>query len=140
MQADHYVTLGIPRGATAEQIRRAYRGLAAKWHPDRNPGPEAQANFRRISEAYDVLSDSAKRSAYDRAAAAPQGPSIVTVQIHPRRKAGRAAMAEDFKRAMRPGATYIVRPSNGRVGPVPIVNPPSPAMPEVELGTKGKKR
>lgn len=139
MHADHYVTLGIPRGATAEQIRRAYRGLAAKWHPDRNPGPEAQANFRRISEAYDVLSDSAKRAAYDRAAAAVQGPSIVTVQIHPRRK-GRVDMAEDFKRAMRPGATYIVRPSNRRVGPVPVVSPPAPAMPEVELWTKGKKR
>lgn len=140
MDADHYALLGIARDAGADEIRRAYRRLAAKWHPDRNSGPEAQERFKRISEAYDVLSDSAKRAAYDRAGVAVQGPTIVTVQIHPRPKKKRVDLAADFRRAMKPGTVYVVRPSAARVGPVPVVSPPEPAMPEVPLWTRGKKR
>lgn len=62
---DYYEVLGVNRSATAEQIKQAYRQLAMKWHPDRNPSPEATDRFREIAEAYAVLSDDTKRQAYD---------------------------------------------------------------------------
>ncbi|MGA8036591.1 MAG: molecular chaperone DnaJ [Candidatus Acidiferrales bacterium] len=69
---DYYVILGIEREASAEQIKSAYRKCAMQWHPDRNPDnkSEAEANFRKASEAYGVLSDPQKRSVYDRYGAA----------------------------------------------------------------------
>lgn len=63
--ADHYETLGVGRDASAEEIRRAYRKLARTHHPDVNPGPEAAEEFKRISLAYEVLSDEDKRRIYD---------------------------------------------------------------------------
>ena len=64
---DYYEILGVPRTATAEEIRKAFRTLALKYHPDRNPGnKEAEQTFKKISQAYDVLSDDEKRKQYDR--------------------------------------------------------------------------
>lgn len=65
---DYYRTLDVPKGATVEQIKKAYRKLALKWHPDKNPTnkDEATRRFRDISEAYEVLSDDKKRKTYDR--------------------------------------------------------------------------
>src|SRR6476660_7293152 len=64
---DYYDTLGVGRDASAEQLKKAYRGLAMKFHPDRNPGDKnAEHKFKEISEAYDVLKDDQKRAAYDR--------------------------------------------------------------------------
>src|SRR6478752_2095632 len=64
---DYYDTLGVGRDASAEQLKKAYRGLAMKFHPDRNPGDKnAEQKFKEISEAYDVLKDDQKRAAYDR--------------------------------------------------------------------------
>jgi molecular chaperone DnaJ len=62
---DYYEILGVDRTATQEQIKQAYRQLALKWHPDRNPSPEATDKFREIAEAYAVLSDETKRKTYD---------------------------------------------------------------------------
>lgn len=63
---DYYKTLGVPRDAADDQLKRAYRKLALKFHPDKNQGnPEAEAKFKDISEAYEVLSDSRKRQIYD---------------------------------------------------------------------------
>jgi molecular chaperone DnaJ len=64
---DYYEVLGIDRSAAPEQIKQAYRQLALKWHPDRNPAAEATDKFREIAEAYAVLSDANKRAAYDSA-------------------------------------------------------------------------
>ena len=65
--ADYYKTLGLTRGASDDQIKRAYRKLALKYHPDKNPGDEKAANqFAEIGNAYEVLSDSEKRRIYDR--------------------------------------------------------------------------
>ena len=66
MSDDPYQVLGVRRTARADTIRAAYRRLAAKHHPDRNPGdPDAAARFRAVREAYEVLSDPEKRSRYD---------------------------------------------------------------------------
>ncbi|HQT46651.1 MAG: molecular chaperone DnaJ [Acidocella sp. 20-63-7] len=64
---DYYVTLGVERGASAEDMKKAYRKLAMQYHPDRNPGDaKSEAKFKELNEAYDVLKDDQKRSAYDR--------------------------------------------------------------------------
>lgn len=62
---DFYETLGVERGATAEQIRAAYRRLARKYHPDVNKSPDASKRFAEVQEAYEVLSDEHKRRVYD---------------------------------------------------------------------------
>jgi curved DNA-binding protein len=66
MKADYYAVLGVPRDATPDVIKKAYRKAALKWHPDKNPGDTAaEEKFKQISEAYAVLSDVEKRKQYD---------------------------------------------------------------------------
>jgi curved DNA-binding protein len=67
MAKDYYQILGVPRGATDEEIKKAYRKLAMQYHPDRNPGKEEWANkkFKEINEAYGALGDPQKRKQYD---------------------------------------------------------------------------
>jgi DnaJ family protein B protein 4 len=65
MENDLYKTLGVSKNASDAEIKRAYRSLSLKYHPDRNPSPEAHEKIRIINDAYDVLSDTSKRKRYD---------------------------------------------------------------------------
>jgi molecular chaperone DnaJ len=72
-----YDTLGVKKGASADEIKKAYRKLAAKYHPDRNPGDaSAEERFKEVQNAYDVLSDTEKRAQYDRFGSADGRPGF----------------------------------------------------------------
>ena len=65
IQRDYYEVLGVSRGASLEEIKKAYRRLALQYHPDRNPAADATEKFKEASEAFDVLGDPGKRRIYD---------------------------------------------------------------------------
>src|SRR5437762_13849786 len=63
---DYYEVLGLSRGASDDEIKKAYRKVAMQWHPDRNPGnAQAEAKFKEATEAYEVLRDAGQRARYD---------------------------------------------------------------------------
>ncbi|KAG8200339.1 hypothetical protein JTE90_028521 [Oedothorax gibbosus] len=66
MGKKHYDTLGVPEHASEDDIKKAYRKMALKYHPDKNKSPEAETKFKAVSEAYEVLSDKTKRDKYDK--------------------------------------------------------------------------
>lgn len=73
MAEDYYQVLGVDKKASADEIKKSYRKLAVKWHPDKNPGNKAaEEKFKKISEAYAVLSDEKKREQYDQFGSADQ--------------------------------------------------------------------
>jgi len=65
MGKDYYAILGVSKGASDDELKKAYRKLALKYHPDKNKAPGAEEKFKEIGEAYDVLSDPRKRQIYD---------------------------------------------------------------------------
>nr|CAD2172244.1 unnamed protein product [Meloidogyne enterolobii] len=92
MGKDYYRILGISKGASDDEIKKAYRKMALKYHPDKNKEAGAEAKFKEIAEAYDVLSDSKKKEVYDKfgeeglanggAGAGPAGPGGVPGGFH----------------------------------------------------------
>jgi len=74
---DYYEVLGMNRDASEEDIKKSYRKLAMKWHPDRNPdNPKAEEHFKEAKEAYEILSDAQKRAAYDQFGHAGVDPTV----------------------------------------------------------------
>lgn len=149
MPRDPYQVLGVQRSATAEEIRRAYRRHALRFHPDRNPGREAERLFKEVGEAYDILSDTARREAFDRnghaqpAAAGAPGvrPTVIVPPFHPGRRARRAAGGPTFSTGqMELGRTYVVRQGGVQLGPVPFHGDWRAQMPEVHVFVPERKR
>ncbi len=66
MGKDYYKVLGIPKSASDDEIKKAYRKMALKYHPDKNKAAGAEEKFKEVAEAYDVLSDSKKKDIYDK--------------------------------------------------------------------------
>ena len=66
MGKDYYKILDIKKGASEDDVRKAYRRMALKFHPDKNKSPGAEEKFKEIAEAYEVLSDKKKREVYDK--------------------------------------------------------------------------
>ena len=64
MGRDYYAILGIGRQASDDEIKKAYRKMAVKWHPDKNKAPEAEEKFKDVAMAYEVLKDKKKRELY----------------------------------------------------------------------------
>ena len=96
---DYYEVLGTQKGASAEEIKKAYRKMAMKYHPDRNPGDkEAEEKFKEAAEAYSVLSDKDKRARYDQfghagmgGAAGGGGRQVACIQVGEVGEQGRVA-------------------------------------------------
>ena len=97
---DPYAVLGIPRDATIRQVKAAYRKLAKKHHPDACPGdPQAAARFREITDAYDILTDPARRQQWDRAH--PPEPGATVASGQPLAASGLLAVLEDTWKTIR---------------------------------------
>ena len=78
IHGSHCEALGVSPDATAEEIHRAYRRLARRYHPDLNRGPEARARFDELSDAYAVLNDPQRRAGYDRGRVTPRSRTRLT--------------------------------------------------------------
>ena len=92
---DYYAALGVPRDASAEDIKKAYRRLAQKYHPDVSKEPEAEARFKEIGEAWQTLKDPEKRAAYDALGSRPQGEEFRPPPDWARRHGGEQSSFED---------------------------------------------
>lgn len=110
MGKDYYQTLGLARGASDEEIKRAYRRQALRYHPDKNKEPGAEEKFKEIAEAYDVLSDPRKREIFDRYG--EEGACARAVRVRPRRLTG--GETEARRMLSGPRGDYA---SPGRVAP-----------------------
>jgi curved DNA-binding protein len=94
--ADYYAALGVERGAAADEIKKAYRRLAQKYHPDVSKEPGAEAKFKEIAEAYQTLKDPEKRAAYDALGSRPQGEEFRPPPDWTRQHSGTASERSSF--------------------------------------------
>ena len=92
---DYYKTLGVERNATDDAIKKAYRKLARKYHPDVSKEPDAEAKFKEVAEAYETLKDPEKRAAYDQLGSRPQGQEFRPPPDWERAFAGAGGMSFD---------------------------------------------
>lgn len=103
---DYYELFGISEHASDDEIRKAWRALAQKWHPDR-AGPSATFIFQRLTDVYDVLADPVKRAAYDRKRGTPPRPAPADRESPP--PVGRRAPGELLRRVSAPLDALLAR-------------------------------
>ena len=112
---DYYEVLGVPQNASAEELKRAYRRLARKYHPDVNESHDAEERFKEINEAYEILSDSNKRARYDRFGhAGVQGAGAAANGAGGYGFGGFEDIFESFFGGMRGGTSSRRRPRRGQ--------------------------
>ena len=108
-QSDYYRTLGISQDANAEDIKKAFRRLALRYHPDRNPSniEEAEKRFKEINEAYEVLSDNNKRREHDLLLGWPGYPRKTMMNNKPEDIADFDLIKEMLQRLANSGAGFV---------------------------------
>ena len=118
---DYYKTLGVAEDASRDQIKRAYRKLARKYHPDVSQETDAEERFKEVGEAYDVLKDTEKRSAYDELRLQPHGNDfdVPPGWQHEFRSSGNSAAFSDFFHTF-----FDADPGSGPFGRGPFAPPP----------------
>ena len=114
MKTDHYQTLEVRRDASAEEIQRAYRNLALRYHPDRNGAPDAAARMTAINEAWEVLGDGGRRREYDAVLTRPVLPQefVTSVLLAARdvvRRAGWRVLEDNSKTLLLENARQKIR-------------------------------
>lgn len=109
---DYYQVLGLSDEAETDEIQSAYRALALKFHPDRNPGPGAAAEMRRINEAYSCLGDAAARVSFDGSRRAPEPPKLVEAALDAARE---ILLGGDWRLEPAPGRDMLLAGPPGRV-------------------------
>ena len=93
---DYYEVLGVNKDASEEEIKKSYRKLAMKFHPDRNPdNPKAEEHFKEAKEAYEILTDASKRAAYDHYGHAGVDPSSAAGAGQPQGSAAGGKQQDD---------------------------------------------
>ena len=117
---DYYAALGVPRDADTEQIKKAYRKLARKHHPDVSKAPEAEARFKEVAEAYQTLKDPEKRAAYDELGRRPAGEEFAPPPQWARDFGNGAHSFEDIDLADLLDALGRGQRGGARRGPVPM--------------------
>ena len=118
---DYYKTLGVAEDASSDQIKRAYRKLARKYHPDVSQETDAEERFKEVGEAYDVLKDAEKRGAYDELRLQPHGSDfdVPPGWHHEFRSSGNSAAFSDFFHTF-----FDADPGSGPFGDGPFARPP----------------
>jgi curved DNA-binding protein len=117
---DYYAALGVGRDADTEQIKKAYRKLARKHHPDVSKAPEAEARFKEVAEAYQTLKDPEKRAAYDELGRRPAGEEFAPPPQWSRDFAGGTQSFEDIDLSDLLDALGRGHRGGARRGPVPM--------------------
>ena len=118
---DFYAVLGVPRNASAEDIRRAYREAALRLHPDKNAGPEATELFLQVNRAYEILIDPERRACYDEQLAAGEAERIQKASF-------KASVVQSRRRLLsldEPHVHYLlidIEPSEGLPDSRPAIN------------------
>ena len=109
---DYYEVMGVPKNATEDEIKKAYRKLAKQYHPDLNPGDkEAEAKFKEVNEAYEVLSDKEKKARYDQFGHAGVDPARAAAPSPATSTSGIFSTAFSAASAAAPGGPTLTRPA-----------------------------
>ena len=99
---DYYKVLDVPRNATEAEIKKAYRRLAMKYHPDRNPDDhEAEEHFKEAKEAYEVLSETSKRAVYDQYGQRASRRAALARRVRAARLSRRRGLQRHLRRCVR---------------------------------------